>query len=137
MGFDGEQEFLPLPSTLMAKIRPLTTTRLDYPWPTLKPYILTITLNPGQIILYSFNGSANDNDVDGEGEQIVAYEWSSNLDGVLSTSADFARLSIDLSRGTHTISLKAKDNEGIWSESVTMELIVEHPLSVSRIYCLC
>lgn len=134
MGFDGEQEFLPLPSTFDGENPTIDNNKAGLPVAHIEAIHFDDTLNPGQIILYSFNGSANDNDVDGEGEQIVAYEWSSNLDGVLSTSADFARLSIDLSAGTHTISLKAKDNEGIWSESVTMELIVEHPLSVSRIY---
>lgn len=47
-------------------------------------------------------------------EQNFEYEWSSNIDGFLSNSAEF-EIS-NLSQGLHTISVKAKNQSGLWSE---------------------
>ncbi len=65
--------------------------------------------------MLSFRGSAFDNDSDGQAG-IVAYEWASNRDGILSTSASFSRNMASLKPGQHTISFRARNNEDIWSE---------------------
>jgi hypothetical protein len=61
-----------------------------------------------------FYGSAWDNDEGGA--SIVAYEWSSNLDGVLSQAENFSMPASSLSLGTHTITFRAQDNEGDWGQ---------------------
>lgn len=68
---------------------------------------------PNEIL--AFYGSAADNDAEGE-PGIVAYEWHSNLDGILSTQQTFTLSAASLSWGEHTISFRARDNEGNWSE---------------------
>jgi len=50
----------------------------------------------------------------------VAYEWSSDIDGILSNEEDFS--SIGFSVGTHNISFRVQDNDGSWSVGVTAEL---------------
>jgi len=134
MGSDGGQEFIPPLSTYSGETPIVDVNLAGLPTAKITAIHFDDTLAPNQLILYTFHGSANDNDFEDEGEPIVAYEWSSNLDGLLSTDPDFSKLSIDLSVGTHTISFKAKDNEGNWSEISTMELIIEHPASFSRIF---
>ena len=64
----------------------------------------------------TFRGSAVDNDEDGA--SITQYVWRSNLDGVLSTQDAFTLPAVDLSAGTHTIYLKARDDEGEWSAEI-------------------
>lgn len=62
-----------------------------------------------------FYGSAVDNDGDGD-PGIVAYEWRSDKDGLLSTQTLFTMSGSTLSPGEHVISFRAQDNEGNWSE---------------------
>lgn len=83
----------------------------------------------GGVIVYpdqtlQFFGSAADNDTDGD-PGIVAYEWRSDRDGLLSTQQNFTRSAASLSGGRHIISFRAQDNEGNWSgwEQVTIEII--------------
>ena len=53
---------------------------------------------------------------------IEAYSWESDLDGILGNTAV---LTIDTLRiGAHTISFKVRDNEDVWSKTVTETLIV-------------
>jgi len=73
---------------------------------------------PGEFI--SFAGSAED----AEGE-VVRWEWSSNIVGVFGTLPSFSTAS--LTEGRHLISLRVEDNEGAWSEPVTMTLVVGTP----------
>jgi hypothetical protein len=65
----------------------------------------------------SFTGSGSDS----EGA-IVAYRWSSSLDGNLSSDKDFS--SNTLSRGAHTIIFQVQDNAGAWSEEDFRILVV-------------
>ena len=60
----------------------------------------------------TFNGSGSDSD-----GTITGYHWSSSLDGTLSSSAVFN--TDDLSVGNHTIYLKVKDNDTLWSTAAT------------------
>ena len=63
----------------------------------------------------TFSGTASDSD-----GTLVAYEWSSDIDGILSNEEDFS--SIGFSVGTHNISFRVQDNDGSWSVEVTAEL---------------
>ena len=62
--------------------------------------------------------------IDADGT-IEGYEWSSDLDGALSTDEDFSMAASDLSVGTHAISYRAQDDDGTWSEPATESLVVE------------
>jgi PKD repeat protein len=56
-----------------------------------------------------FNGTGSDSD-----GTIVAYEWTSDIDGVLSDEEDFS--TTGLSVGNHTITFRVQDNDGLWSD---------------------
>jgi hypothetical protein len=62
-----------------------------------------------------FEGNATDNDQAGD-PGIIAYEWVSDKDGLISTDLTFTILGKTLSPGTHQISFRVKDNEGNWSD---------------------
>ncbi|NOQ48629.1 MAG: PGF-pre-PGF domain-containing protein, partial [Methanococcoides sp.] len=53
---------------------------------------------------------------------IVGYNWTSSIDGQLSTSAYFS--TSDISIGTHTIYFSVQDDEGAWSDTVSRTLEV-------------
>jgi hypothetical protein len=60
-------------------------------------------------------GTGRDTDRLGEGQQgqgIDAYEWSSDIDGVLSTEQVFSVAATDLTMGLHTFTFSVQDNEG-------------------------
>jgi len=67
--------------------------------------------------LVSFSGHGEDSD-----GSVVAYDWSSNIDGSLSNSSSFCTSA--LSAGTHTISFRVKDNDSAWSEEVETLLTI-------------
>jgi PGF-pre-PGF domain-containing protein len=56
-------------------------------------------------------------DTDGS---IVAYEWTSSIEGYLGNSATLSTSS--LSVGNHTISFRVQDNAGAWSDTVSVDL---------------
>jgi parallel beta-helix repeat protein len=66
--------------------------------------------NFGELI--SFIGQGIDTD-----GVIVAYNWRSNLDGILSTAQSFSTSTLSI--GTHTIYFKVQDNNGSWSTDKT------------------
>ena len=79
----------------------------------------SISPNPateGEIV--SFMGYGYDSD-----GSIVSYSWESDIDGPLSTERSFSTST--LSVGEHTITFEVKDDEGRWSTSVTMTLVVQ------------
>ena len=61
--------------------------------------------------LVSFNGHGTD-----EEGTIVAYKWRSDVDGVLSTTANFSTSSLSVAK--HTIYFQVQDNRGDWSKEV-------------------
>lgn len=61
----------------------------------------------------TFIGTAEDNDHLGAG--IVAYEWQSDLKGILSAEKYFTITAADLGLGLHYITFRAQDDEGNWS----------------------
>ena len=70
----------------------------------------------------------------GSGEtigNIVEYIWTSNLDGIISTSISFS--ASDLSIGNHTITFRVKDEIGIWSDNTTSVLtVIGLPIAIAR-----
>jgi len=84
-------------------------------------YIHPNPAQPGQDTV-AFAGSGSDQDEGGAA--IVAWEWASSLDGVLSTQEDFLLPASNLSVGTHTISFRVQDDEGEWSAPVIRSLQV-------------
>jgi hypothetical protein len=65
----------------------------------------------------TFSGSGLDSD-----GTVVAYEWTSDIDGVLSDEVDFSTTGFSV--GTHTISFRVQDNDGEWSEWDSAELVI-------------
>ncbi|MEM2899519.1 MAG: Ig-like domain-containing protein, partial [Thermoplasmata archaeon] len=54
---------------------------------------------------------------------IIRYEWYSDKDGLISTSAKFSTK--NLTKGEHNISFRVCDNEGAWSENATFKIKIE------------
>ena len=65
----------------------------------------------------AFTGHGTDSD-----GTVVAYRWTSSIDGEIGTSASFTTSA--LSVGSHTVSFRAQDNNGAWSANVTATVIV-------------
>jgi hypothetical protein len=66
---------------------------------------------------------AKDGDQLGDGDEIVEYEWT--VDGVVvSNQKAYNAPPRTLSRGWHGFSVRAKDNEGHWSNAVTFSIFV-------------
>ena len=65
----------------------------------------------------TFNGSSSDSD-----GIVVAYEWTSDLDGFLSDEEDFSITGFSV--GTHTISFRVQDNDGDWSDADSVSLYI-------------
>ena len=64
-------------------------------------------------------------DSDEGGGQIVAWAWTSSLDGPLCTTASCELPHSLLTPGAHSITLQVQDDEGLWSESVAAMVTVE------------
>ena len=78
--------------------------------------------------MVSFNGHGNDSD-----GIVVAYNWTSGIDGHLSSSSSFFMPASDLSVGTHTAHFTVQDDDGAWSaediEYLTIEPANQPPFS--------
>ena len=72
-------------------------------------------VNAGQSVTFTGHGVDTDGSVN-------VYEWTSSINGTLSSSGTFSTSS--LSAGTHTISFRVRDNDGAWSSPVTSSLTV-------------
>ena len=68
--------------------------------------------------LVEFKGRGTDS----QGHDITTYEWRSNIDGAIGSSATFTKS--DLSAGEHIIYLRVKCSHGEWSPEVNSELTV-------------
>ncbi|MFH1230130.1 MAG: DUF6531 domain-containing protein, partial [Planctomycetota bacterium] len=99
----------------------LTGTAIgDEEIPNLNPQAEIISISPNPVELggtITFRGTGRDSD-----GTVVGYNWRSSLDGQISEQASFS--SLNLSKGTHTIYFKVKDNEGAWSDEVSQSLVV-------------
>jgi hypothetical protein len=74
-----------------------------------------------------FVGTARDIDHNGDG--IVAYRWRSSIDGELGVEQITTVPVLDLSTGLHTIYFSALDDEGNWSDEVSIRLLVAEELT--------
>ncbi len=70
---------------------------------------------PGETVTFTGHGT----DTDG---MVVAWRWRSDIDGDLSTLAEFETSS--LSQGEHDIYFKVQDNNGAWSSEVHASILV-------------
>jgi hypothetical protein len=79
----------------------------------------------------SFIGHGNDSD-----GSVVAYSWTSSIDGLLNTSPSFTKPASELSVGVHTIYFTVQDDEGAWSSAVTgnLTILTNHPPVTSFSY---
>jgi PKD repeat protein len=84
---------------------------------TPKAAIDSILPNPA-IIAQPITFAGHGTDTDGT---ISAYQWQSNIDGILSAQSGFSRT---LSAGTHTISFRVQDDGGAWSMAATQMVTV-------------
>jgi len=66
------------------------------------------------------------------GRTIVAYEWRSDLDGLLSTEISATVPLTQLARGTHTITFRAQDSQGYWSQA--QSVVVNLPPQPRRVF---
>jgi len=63
-------------------------------------------------------------------DEIVAYNWSSSIDELISTEANFSTSSLSL--GHHIITFKVQDDNGDWSDTVTDSVwIFAHPVAIA------
>lgn len=76
-------------------------------------------------VSFSAEGATSD------GSPIVAYRWSSNLDGDLGTSSSFNISSDRLQRGVHAIEVRAISDQGVESPPATIVLTVTAPAPAS------
>ena len=87
----------------------------------------SITIEEGQNIF--FNGSGSD--IDGD---IFEYKWISDKDGLISNASNF-NIST-LSPGTHIIEFTVMDDQGVWSEAVSVKVIVSDDLNLIYLFLI-
>jgi hypothetical protein len=98
----------------------LTITPGNPPTATIDPVSKPV-IAPSDLL--TLNASAVDHD-DTANAQILAWDWRSNRDGPICTTAICQIAGRELSLGVHSISLRVQDNEGVWSQPVTTTITV-------------
>lgn len=97
--------------------------------PPFRPVATIHSISPASAVqgvdVVTFRGHGID--TDDNGASVVAYEWSSNLDGVLSNSSTFTQTAGDLTVGTHVITFRVQDDEGRWSQPLATYLEIQPP----------
>jgi hypothetical protein len=89
------------------------TAQIDAVYPPTVTVGTTLTLSGGGL------------DGDEGGERIVAWDWRSDRDGPLCTTAACALPHDLLTPGEHTVALRVQDDEGVWSTPVEARVSVE------------
>ena len=92
--------------------------------------IVAITPNPAEQVFDTVSFSGNGTDPDGT---VSAYNWTSSLDGPLSTAPSFTKPASELSLGTHLITFLVQDDQGAWSAETTGNLTIE-PVNLTRVF---
>jgi C1A family cysteine protease len=92
--------------------------------------IVAITPNPAEQVFDTVSFLGNGTDPDGT---VSAYNWSSSLDGPLSTAQSFTKPASELSLGTHNITFRVQDDQGAWSAETTCNLTIE-PINLTRVF---
>ena len=79
----------------------------------------SILPNPAEVNeMVEFRGHGTDTD-----GTIAAYEWQSDIDGVLSDANVFSTNTLSI--GQHQITLRVQDDKGEWSQTVSQTLVIE------------
>jgi hypothetical protein len=102
------------------------------------PPIAVITATQAITLVQPFDrlalsASASDQDANPNEsqDQILAWDWQSDRDGPLCTTANTCSLDTGLlTAGRHTISLRVQDDEGVWSQPVTTTVTILKAQSV-------
>ncbi|NAT10716.1 hypothetical protein C4E22_04090 [ANME-1 cluster archaeon AG-394-G06] len=97
------------------------STPTPTPTPTPTAIIDSITTDPAEQGTDTVFFTGHGTDPDGT---VEAYNWSSSIDGQLSTSAAFTKQASELSVGTHAIYFKVQDDDGTWSSEDTEDLTI-------------
>ena len=92
-----------------------------------KPVAHIVSINPSQA---SFGASVYFNGYGTDDGTIIAYKWTSDIDGVLSAQSYFNRS--NLSVGDHLISFQVMDNQGEWSAEDAQSLIISSTATSSN-----
>jgi len=73
----------------------------------------------------TLSGTSFDNDEGGSA--VIAWEWTSSIDGLLGSEEELVLPAIALSLGTHTVMFRCRDDEGVWSlpDSATLEVLAD------------
>ena len=84
--------------------------------------LVNYSINPdpadyGERVFFNVNFTDADGDV-------VEYMWNSSIDGFLSSSSSFS--TEGLSSGHHLIYVKARDNDGRWSEQHMIDFQINY-----------
>lgn len=82
----------------------------------------------GQADTLVLRGMGQDSD---QTPAISAYQWTSDRNGVIGSAATLSRLASTLASGTHQISLRVQDGEGVWSDAVTTSIFIAEPSQAS------
>jgi PKD repeat protein len=97
------------------------------------PVASIVSINPTPANLgdeVEFIGEGEDPD----GGPITAYEWTSSINGFLSSAPSFSTTA--LNEGIHEISFRVKNDTDLWSSPVTASLDVQNPsANIERIFC--
>ncbi len=92
-----------------------------------KPRVRIYSISPDPAITtetITFHASGADDGM------IMEYNWFSSIDGMIHNGSTSVFSMVGLSRGTHTISLKVRDDNGIWSNETSAVLMVhEKPVA--------
>ena len=73
---------------------------------------------------------------DSAGGTITTYEWTSNIDDLLSSSGVPSFSTTTLSEGVHEISLRVKNDSDVWSSPATSSVEIINPsANIERIFC--
>ena len=73
---------------------------------------------------------------DPAGGTITTYEWTSSIDNLLYSGSQPSFSTNALSEGTHTISLRVKNDSDVWSSPVSAGIEVQNPsANIERIFC--
>jgi hypothetical protein len=120
--------YLPTPTPTVTPT-PTPTPTPTVPAANLAPVAFIDGISPSVVTLgtpVTFTGNGKDQD-----GSIIAYEWRSNLDGVLSSAQSFTTNT--LSVGVHTIYFRVQDNSAQWSDPVTGSVTVNPRVSLPTI----
>jgi hypothetical protein len=83
--------------------------------------VAPLTLTLGKMLTLSGEGQ----DGDEGGARVVAWDWSSSLDGPICTSGTCTLPYSLFAPGVHSIVLRVQDDEGVWSAPVTVGVAIE------------